>query len=74
MKFGKLFIHHLQETQPGWRDKFLSYKELKMLLRRIPKHGNAEAEFLDLLNTDIDKFNEFFIEKEEEFIIRHKVN
>lgn len=32
----------------------------------------AEAQFLHLLNNEIDKFNDFFIDKEEEFVIRHK--
>ncbi|CAK8541289.1 unnamed protein product [Lathyrus sativus] len=71
MKFAKLYIDVIKEKQPGWSDKFLSYKELKRLLRLIPD-GNAEAEFMCLLNNEIDKFNDFFIEKEEEYIIRLK--
>lgn len=32
-----------------------------------------EAEFIRLLEDEIDKFNAFFVEKEEEYIIRQKV-
>ncbi|XP_058757336.1 SPX domain-containing protein 3-like [Vicia villosa] len=71
MKFAKLYIDHIKEKQPEWSDKFLSYNELKRLIRLIPD-GNAEADIMCLLNNEIDKFNDFFIEKEEEYIIRHK--
>lgn len=73
MKFAKIYIDDIKEKQPGWRDKFLSYKELKRLIRLIHDDGSEEAEFICLLNNEIDKFNDFFIEKEEEFIIRYKV-
>ncbi|GAA0146996.1 hypothetical protein LIER_42932 [Lithospermum erythrorhizon] len=87
MKFGKRLKQQTQETLPGWRDKFLSYKELKKLVKLItsaaPKvvphrsssleyYGKAEAEFVYLLNNEIEKFNAFFIEQEEDFVIRHK--
>ncbi|KAF2315389.1 hypothetical protein GH714_039094 [Hevea brasiliensis] len=82
MKFGKRLKQQMQETLPDWRDKFLSYKELKKLVRllsstplssiRSIECGKAEAEFVYLLNNEIDKFNSFFIEQEEDFIIRHK--
>jgi SPX domain protein involved in polyphosphate accumulation len=58
MKFAKRYINDIKEKQPGWRDKFLSYKELKRLIRLIGDDGNAEAEFICLLNNEIDKFNE----------------
>ncbi|KAK2360264.1 SPX domain-containing protein [Trifolium repens] len=35
MKFAKRYINDIKEKQPGWRDKFLSYKELKRLIRLI---------------------------------------
>ncbi|GAB4861925.1 SPX domain-containing protein 3 [Ancistrocladus abbreviatus] len=81
MKFGKRLKQQMQETLPEWRDKFLSYKELKKLVRFVSssssssgslEFGKAEAEFVYLLNNEIDKFNAFFMEKEEDFIIRHK--
>lgn len=82
MKFGKRLKQQTQETLPEWRDKYLSYKELKKLVRLISSapavligsnaYGRAEAEFVYLLNNEIDKFNAFFMEQEEDFIIRHK--
>ncbi|KAE8721266.1 SPX domain-containing protein 3 [Hibiscus syriacus] len=79
MKFGKRLKQQIEETLPAWRDKFLSYKELKKLVRLIsstesPEYAkqDAEAEFVYLLNIEIDKFNAFFLEQEEDFIIRHK--
>lgn len=74
MKFSKRYIDDINEKQPEWRDKFLSYKELKRLIRLIIRdEENVEAEFMCLLNNEIDKFNDFFIEKEEDYIIRYKV-
>ncbi|KDP28799.1 hypothetical protein JCGZ_14570 [Jatropha curcas] len=83
MKFGKRLKQQIQETLPDWRDKYLSYKELKKLVRLISsapplssgsiEYGKAEAEFVYLLNNEIDKFNVFFMEQEEDFIIRHKI-
>jgi SPX domain protein involved in polyphosphate accumulation len=100
MKFGKSLSGQIVETLPEWRDKFLSYKDLKKRLKLIgagngaerqPKRarrddsGEAdaaaaaaamtpeEAEFMQLLEAELDKFNSFFVEKEEEYIIRQKV-
>ncbi|KAI4356730.1 hypothetical protein L6164_000725 [Bauhinia variegata] len=83
MKFGKGLKKQIQETLPGWGDKFLSYKQLKKLVRLISTaappllngsldYGKTEAEFVYLLNNEIHKFNLFFMEQEEDFIIRHK--
>ncbi|XP_050282139.1 SPX domain-containing protein 3 [Quercus robur] len=82
MKFGKRLKQQIQETLPGWRDKFLSYKELKKLVRSISsaptllngsfEYGRAEEEFVYLLNNEIEKFNAFFMEQEEDFVIRNK--
>ncbi|XP_057981372.1 SPX domain-containing protein 3 [Malania oleifera] len=81
MKFGKRLKQQVDETLPEWRDKFLSYKDLKKLVRLIssapavnrpPECGRADSEFMYLLNGEIEKFNAFFMEQEEDFIIRHK--
>ncbi|XP_051149188.1 SPX domain-containing protein 1-like [Andrographis paniculata] len=97
MKFGKSLSNQIEETLPEWRDKFLSYKELKKRLKLIePKaqggdeerpgkrrrmdDGSAEkegmteeeADFVKLLEDELEKFNAFFVEKEEEYIIRLK--
>ncbi|KAG6411219.1 hypothetical protein SASPL_129297 [Salvia splendens] len=98
MKFGKSLSNQIEETLPEWRDKFLSYKELKKRLKLIEpnkpggegeerpqkkrrteearREGDAmteeEVDFLKLLEDELDKFNSFFVEKEEEYIIRLK--
>ncbi|XP_023529304.1 SPX domain-containing protein 1-like [Cucurbita pepo subsp. pepo] len=100
MKFGKSLSNQIEETLPEWRDKFLSYKELKKKLKLVqPKSGDsnrpfkkprldAEADadadtdadavpnevvdFITLLEKELEKFNSFFVEKEEEYIIRLK--
>ncbi|XP_034699059.1 SPX domain-containing protein 2-like [Vitis riparia] len=99
MKFGKSLSNQIEETLPEWRDKFLSYKELKKQLKLIdPKAGDRpykrlrldvgdcseagekeagdmtkeEVDFIKLLEDELEKFNTFFVEKEEEYIIRLK--
>ncbi|CAB4288617.1 unnamed protein product [Prunus armeniaca] len=99
MKFGKSLSSQIEETLPEWRDKFLSYKELKKCLKLIePKGGDrptkrpridasadcadahgdkegmstAEINFIQLLEDELEKFNSFFVEKEEEYIITLK--
>uniref|UniRef100_A0ACD6AE70 Uncharacterized protein n=1 Tax=Avena sativa TaxID=4498 RepID=A0ACD6AE70_AVESA len=100
MKFGKSLSSQIVETLPEWRDKFLSYKDLKKRLKliggigadgeerqakraRVSESAAAdgeeaaamtpeEAEFMRLLEAELDKFNSFFVEKEEEYIIRQK--
>ncbi|XP_077221466.1 SPX domain-containing protein 3-like [Tasmannia lanceolata] len=80
MKFGKWLRQQIEQTLPEWQDKFISYKDLKNLIHLIslaqklhsPESGKAEADFITLLNADIEKFNAFFMEQEEDFIILHK--
>ncbi|VFQ77200.1 unnamed protein product [Cuscuta campestris] len=111
MKFGKSLSNQIEETLPEWRDKFLSYKDLKKRLKLIEPKGSAaagsatpvdgdgraskrpklagageaanwcgekgniteaEACFVKLLEEELEKFNTFFVEKEEEYIIRLK--
>uniref|UniRef100_A0A453SE92 SPX domain-containing protein n=1 Tax=Aegilops tauschii subsp. strangulata TaxID=200361 RepID=A0A453SE92_AEGTS len=104
MKFGKSLSSQIVETLPEWRDKFLSYKDLKKRLKLIGLGADGEerqakrarvsepagdgdetaaaaaaamtpeeADFMRLLEAELDKFNSFFVEKEEEYIIRQKV-
>lgn len=77
MKFGKRLKQHVQETFPDWRDKFLSYKNLKQTIPSLSdgsnECGKSEEEFVCLLKCEIEKFNAFFMEQEEDFIIRNKV-
>lgn len=96
MKFGKSLSNQIEETLPEWRDKFLSYKELKKRLKLVdPNQGGdrpnkrmkfgsgdctgdkeimskEEIDFIQLLEEELEKFNTFFVEKEEEYIIRLK--
>jgi len=95
MKFGKSLSSQIEKTLPEWRDKFLSYKELKKKLKQFDPPAAAddrpgkrlkpdadaafadmskeETDFRNLLENELDKFNTFFVEKEEEYIIRLKV-
>ncbi|KAA8523017.1 hypothetical protein F0562_009440 [Nyssa sinensis] len=102
MKFGKSLSNQIEETLPEWRDKFLSYKELKKKLKLIEPKGTGdnnratkrprlaaadstdageretndmtieELDFIKLLEDELEKLNTFFVEKEEEYIIRLK--
>lgn len=104
MKFWKSLSNLIEETLPDWRDKFLSYKDLKKQLKLIyPKDDDGDddgggsckkrlrlsggvdddpvavavakevVDFVELLEDEIDKFNAFFMDKEEEYIIKLKV-
>lgn len=84
MKFGKEFRIHLEETLPEWRDKYLSYKPLKKLLKNIPAPAadipppdgplpELHEWFVGILNEELEKFNDFYVDKEEDFIIRFQV-
>lgn len=100
MKFGKEFQTHLEETLPEWRDKFLSYKLLKKLLKQMSTAdaalnapdlsiGAAQADdagaernqpwvgleewFVRILDEELEKFNDFYVDKEEDFVIRLQV-
>ncbi|PWA99880.1 hypothetical protein CTI12_AA001830 [Artemisia annua] len=97
MKFGKSLSNQIEETLPEWRDKFLSYKELKKKVKMITPRGKTvnddvddravkrlkmsgptgemskeEVEFVEVLEKEVEKFNSFFVEKEEEYIIKLK--
>ncbi|KAL4589770.1 hypothetical protein LXL04_002680 [Taraxacum kok-saghyz] len=101
MKFGKSLSYQIEETLPEWRDKFLSYKELKKRLKLIKPQDKSgddcnrpakrtrfscedctiaggeemsseEVDFVELLEQEVEKFNSFFVEKEEEYIIKLK--
>ncbi|XP_062205631.1 SPX domain-containing protein 3-like [Phragmites australis] len=79
MKFGKRLKKQVEESLPEWRDKFLAYKRLKKLVRLVsaggsspPRGGGAEAAFVRLLIGEVDRFNAFFMEQEEDFVIRHR--
>ncbi|KAL1538726.1 SPX domain [Salvia divinorum] len=80
MKFGREFGIHLEKTLPGWRGKYLRYKLLKKLLNNIaPAAGVLLARvpmpefqvwFVAVLTGEIEKFNNFYVDMEEDLIIR----
>lgn len=103
MKFWKSLSGLIEEMLPDWRDKFLSYKDLKKQLKLIcPKAGGKPPnkrprlegpdltdggdcgcrernevakeviDFVCLLEDEVEKFNAFFVEKEEEYVIKWK--
>ncbi|KAL6594097.1 hypothetical protein ACP70R_048998 [Stipagrostis hirtigluma subsp. patula] len=75
MKFGKRLKKQIEESLPEWRSHFLNYKELKRRVNAVSSpapYPAADADFLALLNAEVDKFNTFFLEQEEEFIIRQR--
>ena len=102
MKFWKSLSILIEEALPDWRDKFLSYKDLKKQLKLIyPKDesekqpnkrprldstdggdGGSKEEsevskevmdFVLLLEDEMEKFNTFFVEKEEDYVIKWRV-
>ncbi|RDX77455.1 SPX domain-containing protein 1, partial [Mucuna pruriens] len=81
MKFDKILKSLIEQTLPDWRDQFLCYKILKKELKlmcsedaQAPPHFDANElnHFLNLLQLEIDKFNNFFVDKEEEYVIKWK--
>lgn len=85
MKFGKEFSVHLEQTLPEWRENYLNYKLLKKLLKNIPRAADRDSAapllplpelqvwFVAILCVELEKFNDFYVEKEEDFIISFQV-
>ena len=85
MKFGALLRESANET-PELQNLYSCYKLLKKRLKRLPDRHNVEVgtddpaeraaiaerqhSFVMTLNEDVQQFNELFIEKEEESVIR----
>lgn len=73
MKFGHQLASVVNNTAEDIRDKFLQYKALKKTLKSIPSGNDnpeIEKEFIRLLQHEVMKFNEFFINKEEELVMK----
>lgn len=84
MKFGKRLRDQVEGTLPEWRNNFLCYKGLKKRLKTCdgtvqeitgePCDGSSansgQDAFLRMLDAEVEKLNDFFTEKEEEFVIR----
>jgi SPX domain protein involved in polyphosphate accumulation len=59
-----------------WRDKFVAYKRLKRLVsagESSTRRAAAEVAFVRMLDGEVNRFNSFFLELEQEFVIRHRV-
>lgn len=82
MKFGNL-LRTSAEDVPELQNLFVCYKQLKKKLKRLPQRPEMaqqtgrdqaitleERSFVQTLNADVLQFNELFIEKEEESVIR----
>ncbi|KAF5741735.1 hypothetical protein HS088_TW10G00740 [Tripterygium wilfordii] len=73
MKFRKKLRREVEQSSPRWRTRFLSYKKLKKQIKFHEKlFGESCASFYLLLDRELDKVNEFFVDKEEDFIIKMK--
>ncbi|ERN00695.1 hypothetical protein AMTRI_Chr13g83940 [Amborella trichopoda] len=74
MKYGNRLRRQIEETLPEWRNEFIAYKDMKKYLKTLSHTSLSleEARFICLLNAEIEKINNFFLEQEEDFIIRQK--
>lgn len=87
MKFWKILCSMIESTLPEWRDEYISYKVLKKQLKLMypdeddggnPKRPKLDGEasmeiFLNLLEEEVDKFNQFFEGKEEYYVIKWRL-
>ncbi|KAJ9559261.1 hypothetical protein OSB04_013875 [Centaurea solstitialis] len=96
MQFRKILKKLIDETLPEWRDKFISYKDLKQQLKRVYSRDGGGcgddnrrlkfsneidsvaiekevANFVKLCQEEIDKFNDFVLEKQEWYLIKIEV-
>lgn len=77
MKFGKSLRNAIAETVPEWEGEYISYKDLKKQLKLIVNRSSNTTEdirFVQLLYSNLNKFQQFFMDKEEEYIIRLQVS
>ncbi|KAJ9692659.1 hypothetical protein PVL29_011643 [Vitis rotundifolia] len=100
MLFGKRLRWEVEETNPEWKSEFISYKQLKKLLKQIdlelretdgsnkrPRFSTSDClgvggrnvhmmwedkGFIRLFEGEIEKVNNFFVDKEEDYIIKVK--
>ena len=81
MKFGAL-LRSSAEHSPELQGLFVCYKQLKKKIKQLPvgqvtggvRDGRraelAEASFVQIINADVLQFNDLFIEREEDCVIR----
>ncbi|PWA72035.1 SPX, N-terminal [Artemisia annua] len=66
MIFGKRFRIKISIFMPEWEGVCLSYKDLKKLLNQIDPAKRDEG-FRQFLKNEVEKMNDFFSRKEEEY-------
>ncbi|XVF86469.1 hypothetical protein PTKIN_Ptkin18bG0042800 [Pterospermum kingtungense] len=80
MKHGKKHRAEVAKSLPEWKDMFMSYKGLKKKVKLINPHSSGMKRsrssenmgFTLLLDRELDKINTFYIDKEEDYIIRFR--
>ncbi|XVF74728.1 hypothetical protein PTKIN_Ptkin13bG0135100 [Pterospermum kingtungense] len=73
MKHGKKHRAEVARSLPEWERKFMAYKALKQKVKLINPHSCGEnMGFTLLLDRELDKINTFYIDKEEDYIIRFR--
>lgn len=76
MKFGKKFKENII---PEWRTQYLDYKEGKKIIKRLRKVALDEIEygqlpqdeFIEFIEKELQKINEFYTRTERRFAERH---
>jgi len=76
MKFGKVLRQTTESRMPQWRDHMINYKLLKQAIKRQSAEGTRGASqeqvieaFTSVLDTHVDKVNNFYMERIEEGVI-----
>lgn len=81
MKFGKQLRETVDESCAEWRGKYMSYKKLKKCLHACQLTDDVvesrlvtdcSSSFLEHLQIELDKVNDFFLDKQEDLIIEHE--
>lgn len=81
MKHGKKLRAEVARSLPQWERMFIAYKALKQEVNLINPHSRSgtanlpteDMGFTLLLDRELDKINTFYIDKEEDYIIRFRV-
>lgn len=75
MKFGKRLR---AESMPEWRDEYLGYKKLKIIIKKM-KTGtveeviNAQHQFMETLATELRRVEAFFLKQSAEAFKRKDI-
>jgi len=74
MKFGKQLRATVEARMPQWSDNILDYKLLKQTVKRLSLPGTTQPddaieEFTSFLSAEVEKVNDFYIDRIEEVVI-----